>query len=260
MKGLTASRVIFGIFVVFSVTFIILGYNHILRAWPNFVSFFLFWVTTFIKMLYDSSDRFYLLVNRVRAALLNTATTWELTAEYAVSAAGRLDEITDSIKKSFPNLQVWQNESLRKVIRTDKLTLRLRESPETDSVLIGLDSSRAVVIDTGGMTIPYRQVESTLEREIIPLLTKVERTLAASRGKYTLRINYDGNNPFFGMYVRRLPAGALANFKCEIVEAFADESAYVTIEAKRAIIVASSPSNMSATSRKYLLLSSASRR
>jgi hypothetical protein len=260
MKGLTSSRVIFGIFIVSSVTFIILGYNHILHAWPSFAGFFLGWVTAFLKMLYDCSDRFYLLVNRLRARLLNIATTWELTAEYAVNEFGVLDEVANSVKEAFPNLQVWQNEPSRKVIKTDKLTFRLRESADVDADLIGCGGSKCVVINTGGMTIPYRQIEDTLERQLVPLLVEVERTLGSGRGKYTLRINYNGSNPFFGLYVKRLPMGSVVNFRCEIVEPFADEPARVTIEAKRAIIIASSPSNMSSASRKYLLLSSTSSR
>jgi len=211
-------------------------------------------------MLYDSSDRFYLLINRLRAKALNTPTTWDLTAEYAMNEAGILDELADSLKETFPNLQVWQNDPQRKVVRAGKFTLRLRESPDADAEFAGLGSSRRVVIDTGSVTIPYRQVEDALEREIAPLLQKIERTLASTRSKYTVRIDYSGSNPFFGLYVRRLPSGSLVNFKCEIVEAFADEPAQVVIEANRAIITASSPSNLSSTSRKYLLLSPTSNR
>jgi hypothetical protein len=254
MKILSSSRLIFGIFIVSSMIFIILGYKHILDTWPSFVSFFLFWITTFVKMLYDSWDRFYFVVNRIKANILNTATTWEISAEYSLVRSGLLDGITASIKKAFPSLKFRENTNSHKIIHTDKLTLFLKESSEADADFVGEGGITSSIIETGKVTIPYRQIENMLEREIIPLFNKIEHEIIPEHCKYTLRINYDENNPFFGLYVRRLPAGAISSFKCDIMEKLAGESIFITIEAKKVIIIASSASDLSSVSRKYLLM------
>jgi len=255
MKFLTSSRIILGIFIITSMIFIILGYKQILDKWPSFVSFFIFWITTLVKMLYDSWDRFYLVINRIKANALNTATTWEISAEYSLEKSGLIDDITASIAKAFPSIKYRENTRFHKIVQINKLTLFLKESPETDANLIDSDGTVSEIIETAKVTIPYRQIENTLEREIIPLFNHIEHYNTPEKCKYTLRINYDGKNPFFGLYVRRLPSGVISNFKCDIIEKIAGESTFITIEAKKVTIISGSTNDLLLVSRKYLLMS-----
>jgi hypothetical protein len=258
MKNFTSSRIIFGIFLVTSILFIVFGYQQIIDRWPSFVSFFILWITTFIKMLYDTWDRFNLTINRVKARLFNVATTWEISAEYSVNSIDNeyiLDGITQSIKAVFPSIKFKENSRYQKTIQINDFTFFIRESLDSSSSLLGNEDSVSIHIEIAKVTIPFRQTEDVLDRDILPIFNLVEKSLLPQTSKYILDINYGKNNPFYGLYVKRLPIDKIMKFSCEISEDIAGNKTYITIGAKKVTIISNNSNNLSFVSRKYLLMS-----
>jgi hypothetical protein len=259
MRRLTASRVLFGVFLLISLIFAVTAYRLVLTNLPEFVPLFIFWLLAFVKMLYDASDNVYLAVNRVIAWLTSATANWEFTIQYVIETEqdSVLQLAADSILDVFPKAQLWQDDPTQKIVHAPSFTARikiLREvSPEETDLL-----ATNLFVDLTNMNVSYRNADRMLSRTIAPLLEKLFRNISAGWVKYTLRIKYDGANPFFGLYIKKLPLHQVAKFHCELFEVVGSETDNITIGKEETVIITTSITSLLTLSQKYLSLSSSS--
>jgi len=259
MHRLTISRIFLVLFLIVTVVFAITAYRLVLTHLPEFLSVFVFWLLAFIKMLYDSSARVYLLVNRSIAWLTNASASWEFTIQYVIPIKQDpgIEQAITSILDVFPKARLWQNDATQKIVNAPGFTVRLKllhdVSPEeSEPPRVNL------FVDLTDMNISYRYTEKTLSKKIAPLLEKLSSGIKAEWTKYTLRIKYDGANPFFGLYVKKLLPNQVAKFHCELFEIVGGETDIVTVGKEETIINTTSITSLLALSQKYLSLSSSS--
>ena len=255
MKHLNISKAILLLFLIVTAIFLYYACTKAALDWPAWSSLVFAWAIAFFKMLYHSFDRFYLLIHRVLAKVLNYSTTWDLITELESDVDKPLDTILDIIKVTYPKVIFVHNTDNKKILNINKYNIELRNFTEPDPFSANVEVSNKAIINMRSITVPYRQVEKVLDKEIIPFFLTCERKLDVRNSKYTLQLQYDKVNPFWGLYVKKLPSGALKNFKCEILESFADHPVWAIIEAHKVDFISESIVNLSVVSRKYLLLS-----
>lgn len=259
MHRFTVSRLILGFFLLVSIIFAVTAYRLVATHLPEFVPLFIFWLLSFIKMLYDASSRVHLTLNRFVAWLVNTPTNWEFAVQYTISAGqeSAIEKATASVFEVFPKARLWQDGATQKVVHVSGFTARiklLRDVPFEESE----PSTTHLFLDLTDMNVSYRYIEKTLFKVIVPLLEKLSRNISAEWTKYTLRIKYNGANPFFGLYVKTLPARQVAKFNCELFEIVGNETGNVRVEKEKTVINTTTIASLLALSKKYLSLSPSS--
>ena len=171
------------------------------------------------------------------------------------------DSVTEhavtSVLDVFPQARLWQNDATQKIVHAPGFTLRIKLLHDVSAEESELPTTN-LFLDLTDMNVSYRYTEKTLSKKIAPLLEKLSRNLRAEWTKYTLRIKYDGANPFFGLYVKKLPPHQVAKFHCELFEIVGSETDSVMIGKEEAIINTTSITSLLALSQKYLSLSSSS--
>jgi hypothetical protein len=258
MHRLTASRLFLIIFLLVTVVFAVTGYRLVLTHWPEFVSLFIFWLLAFVKMLYDASANVYLAVNRFIAWLTSAPANWEFAVQYLIRPEqdSVIEQATNSILEVFPEAKLWQNEPTQKIVHVPGFTARfelLRNAPiESEQPTTNL------FLELTDMNVPYRHTKRILSKKIAPLLEKLSTNLGAEWVKYTLRIKYDGANPFFGLYVKKLPPHQITRFHCELFEVVGNETDNVTVGKEETVIITASITSLLELSQKYLSLSTSS--
>lgn len=256
MKHLNVSKFIFFLFLIGTAIFIYFACTKAVLDWPAWSSLIFTLSIAFFKMLYHSWARFYLFIHQVTAKILNYSTTWDLIVEFEGEVDKPLDVILASIKGIYPKVIFVHNSDNKKIVNVGKYNIELRTFTEPDPISSITENSYKAIINIRSITVPYRQVERTLDREITPFFLNCERSLKVKNSKYVFQLQYDKVNPFWGLYIKKLPSGALKNLKCEILESFKDYPVWVTIEAYTVEFVSASIANLLAVSRRYLSLSS----
>jgi hypothetical protein len=223
---------------------------------PSFYSVFLGWFVAFLKMLYDSSTRIYLSVSKCIAWLTNATTNWEFAVDYSLAykEPAAIDEAKNVILEMFPEAKLWENGETQKIIHAPGFTVRIKLLLDFPQGVLERNTT-SLCLDFTDMNIPYRSSQKILMKKIAPLLERISDKLKPDWTKYTFRIRFDGTNPFFGLYIKKLPANQIVNFKCELFEIIGSEREIVTLGKRETIINTSSLSNLIALSQKYVSLS-----
>jgi hypothetical protein len=261
MRKLTVANVILIIFVVLTVAFIVTAYRLVLTNWPQFIPVLIGWLIAFFKVLYDSSARIYLAANRFIAWFVSAPTSWEFANQYMlpdkVDQNEAAEQAVKSILEHFPKAALWQNTATQKIVHAPSFTIRVKVLQELSPTEPNI-STNSLYIDFTDMSVPYRYTEKTLLKTIAPLLERLAGVLKPEWVKYAFRIKYDGNNPFFGLYVRKMPPNQISKFHCELFEVIGTEKDNVAISKEETVIMTTSIASLLALSRKYLSFSSPS--
>jgi len=259
MHRLTASRLFLVIFLLVTVVFAITAYRLVLTHWPEFVSVFIFWLLAFVKMLYDASANVYLAVNRSIAWLTSAPANWEFAIQYLIRPEqdSIIEQATNSILEVFPKAKLWQDDPTQKIVNVPGFTARIKLLRDV-SIEESEQPTTNLFLDLTDMNVSYRQTKMILFKKIAPLLEKLSTNIKPEWVKYTLRIKYDGANPFFGLYVKKLPPHQITRFHCELFEVVGDETDNVTVGKEETVIITASITSLLELSQKYLSLSSSS--
>ncbi len=252
----TVSIIFLIIFVIFAAIASLLIWLNNQTDWRPVIIAVIPWSIPLIKMLYDSFPTFYLFVNKIIAITINNSTRWEFSVKYTMPQLSKdyLEDAMNVILKSFPDAKMWQNEKGQKIIRLTGITMRLKyvniRQPEDE------EETTNLFVDMTDMNIPYRLTNKTLQHRMWPLIEKLTNTIKPDLVQYTMRVKYDGPNPFFGLYIRRLPPNQIINFHCELFEIIGGEKENVSIHKEETVIISASMENFRTVSMKYLLFSS----
>lgn len=251
----TVSLVFLLVFILFAMISGSLIWLNNESDWRPIVIAVIPWCVPLFKMLYDSFPTIYLFVNRIIAITVNSSTRWEFSIKYVLpqNSKNQLESAANIIMKSFQDAKLWQNEAEQKIIRLSGITIRLKNIDILHSN--DEDNSLNLFIDMTDMNVPYRLTNKTLEHRMWPLIEKLTNTLKPDLVQYTMRVKYDKPNPFFGLYIRRLPPNQITNFNCELFEIIGGEKESVSIHKEETVIISASMANFRTVSRKYLLFS-----
>lgn len=259
MSKITVSRVIFVLFLAATILFVITGYQLVKDNVPSFTPIFIAWVISAVKMTYDSFSKVYLAFNKFVAWFLNIPSNWEFAIQYSLANESKqaLYEATKAIINDTPQAKIWHDGETQKIIQAPGFTARIKISPQIN--MEEPDNIKSdIYINFTDMSVSYRYTQKILSNKIAPLLENINNALQFEFVKYTLRIRYEDKNPFFGLYIKKLPPNQVASFKCELFEIIGNEKDFVSIQKEATMINTSSISHLMALSQKYLSYSSTS--
>jgi hypothetical protein len=166
------------------------------------------------------SIRVFLFTNYLRSLFSTRALTWNL------SATLQSEDITpttlESIVQKLIELEgdrttvTWKRISDYNTIVdiTPGPSLDINYSPTSPPYDDVRESNLPYLqISIKNYRVGYRQASHAIRREIIPILEKITSVLRTAESKYSLVVDFDkDNNPFFGLFVAKIPPEAVSNF------------------------------------------------
>ncbi len=175
----------------------------------------------FLPPIVRQSPRLYLSWSRFKYALLNKETTWDLSLQFR----GRFDR--DHVEKFVHRIalenvgetEVLDSSDTRFLIRYRRLfTIELQLGPG-DEALAGIThaDARFATLDVTvyEQQVSYRRSRRVLENLLIPFVEQVKGEFAPESVSFSLRVRFDGNNPFFGLYLQQLRPDLVSEFQFE---------------------------------------------
>lgn len=88
--------------------------------------------------------------------------------------------------------------------------------------------------------VSYRRSTVMVEDTLIPFIEKLQRAFPSSAALYSLRVRFEGVNPFFGLYVQQMRKELITSFQFEFHLPSADRREYVRVGKDQLVIVSSS--------------------
>jgi hypothetical protein len=100
------------------------------------------------------------------------------------------------------------------------------------------DPRPAIVIEFRSNAAPFRSAQARFSKDVVHMLDRAKHIAQPSKDIYSIRVRYQGGNPYFGLYVRRLGLSSVINFDCAIREQVGGKDQRVTVRKDRLEIVA----------------------
>lgn len=200
------------------------------------------------------SERFYLWVQRQLLRVTRTDTNWyfqvsyenilESDGKFAWDEKNFVKRLANSIEKLVGKQVCIEKELLNCFTLVVDNRIRLKSRYEIDG--------------TGSLTVTKILVPSHRYDEYMNWLCGVfsiiEREFRAEQVCYRMHIEFPDRNPYFGFFVRHIPAKMLREFHCAFFSSLS-EGATIDVNNDEIIIDADSPQKLYRLSKSYLSLS-----
>jgi len=194
-----------------------------------------------LPVVVQQTPRLYLSYTKLKFHIRNSPTTWDLSFRFRPAASSvDLSAIGQQLLQAFPGGAIIASTTNRLVVRVlRRYVLELAlvppglEHPE-EMQQLELEATIAPV------TVGYRDSKRLLDRELLPLLNRLQSLAASTWSCYTLRVDLPDNNPFFGVYLHQLNLSSIENFNIVFQVPFHDTQNRVLVAKERLTIVSES--------------------
>jgi len=222
----------------------------ILKVWPGlgdpWTAFFVAWIPWTLHEIYDRWPWLNLQVKRIWLWMSNAPMQWEVKAEYS-----------GDVFQGFRKARKWLKSQGAKVETEGErgVTVRLPDNSyitlELARVLIMGEDTEQLIVKTAA-NMPFKSGKQALERWVV-LFEEIQKT-AGVKAKYTFSLAFqDGQNPYFGLFVRMLGGEAVRDLRFSVE--FKEDGGRVTVRRDKVSIVTRSVSELQALSGRYVTLS-----
>lgn len=169
------------------------------------------------QYLYVRVERLHLVINGARLRITNPDVRIQVSAEFNdVDAPLVVKEISAEVEgRSGIAARALGRTEDGQIWNWSGKTLRLRSTVESDPV----DGERDVVrLDMPEAHFSYRSAQRVLESDLGPLLCDIDTKVTSDDRKFALTIEFGGDNPFFGAFVKKVNAARVKDFRMTILE------------------------------------------
>jgi hypothetical protein len=226
----------------------------------NLVQNFLAALPTFLALIsyavYHNVEYVYVIVNRFWMWISNTSVSWSLSAEYIGIQANEIDNIYRAIIDKYDDAEPVQNQPIAKLINLHKsirgmIRLTQIDSAESDQLL---DDENKFVVSVFNLRVPFRDSESALDELNYLFSNIIEKQIHPTETEYTFRINFEANNPYYGLFIRKekIHAQDIVSFNCAFVDRRGHSEGHVSVSNKRLSLVTQSSTDFRALSKRYV--------
>jgi len=188
------------------------------------------------------SPRAFLALARLKYWLLNTSSTWELEARFAVVGSGM------DLRSLSRSLVANQAKGSRTLLEADdrcifqltrRFTVELTRPRWEEVVPDCAAGDEELIVSISPTTVGYRDSRHFLEGELLPLLELLRKNLQTPKELFSLTILLAGDNPFFGLYVQLVGCKAVEEFRLQFVLPAPHGDGRVTVDKEQMTVVSS---------------------
>lgn len=215
------------------------------------------WVALVGKILYDNSAKFYFWFTRAYMLITNTEVEWSLNVvlQDVHSEDDIVSKIFEDIVHTYSDAKIWHADDHRKIIELPSLgcNIRLEEKLVGDS----LDNEEIeLFFSISELVVPFRKSEYISEQVILLINNILLQRVSTNKQKYTLRIKFGKNNPYFGLFVRKLRVSDQnsINFHIEFNESVGHKEEKIQVSTDYVTLVTQNLTNLQVLAKRYVTL------
>jgi len=189
--------------------------------------------------------------------ITNVEVEWSLNVVFRdiVVKKNVIKPIFDDIIQNYPTAKVWHSDEYRKIIELPSLgcTIRLEEKIVGDS-LDGEDTQIFFAISE--LVVPFRKSENVSEQIVLLINNILLQHISTKSQKYTLRIKFGKNNPYFGLFVRKLRVvdPNTLSFNVEFSEGIGHKKEKVQVSTDCVTLITQNLTNLQLLAKRYVTL------
>lgn len=209
------------------------------------------------------SPRLYLAWSRLRYTITNGETNWELVLQFT-------GEFTPDHVRTFAHRLALQDPGRTELLDVGSTRILIRyHRLFTVEFLVGTAVSIGYIDgpsgqDTLGVTVfeqqvSYRRSRQVLEQTLIPFIEQCRNEFAPRAASYSLRVRFDGTNPFFGLYLQQLRPDLVSEFQFEFRPPSVNPPDYVRVGKTTMTVTSGSVEGLRRSALAGLSFSSAAR-
>jgi hypothetical protein len=196
----------------------------------------LFIALPFLQPIVSQSPQLYLRWSRLKYWVLNKETAWDLSLQFRGHFSGdALERFVHRLALEHPGeTEVLQSESSHFLIRYRRLftvDFTLAQSYESLAHKEADNEMDFAELDVTvyEQQVSYRRSRQVLERILIPFAEQLKDKFTPESTSYSLRVRFDRDNPFFGIYLKHLRADLVSEFQFEFHLPTARSGEYVRV-------------------------------
>jgi len=175
----------------------------------------------FLPPVVRQSPRLYLSWSRLKYALLNKETTWDLSLQFRGNFdSAHVEKLVHRLAlENVGETEVLDSSESRFLIRYRRLFTVELQLGLGDEALAGIEPGGAhfatLDVTIYEQQVSYRRSKRVLEDLLIPFVEQLKGEFTPDSVSFSLRVRFDGGNPFFGLYLQQLRPDLVSQFQFE---------------------------------------------
>ncbi|PKU51250.1 MULTISPECIES: hypothetical protein [Lysinibacillus] len=197
------------------------------------------WLLFALQLSWNKSEWFYLTCKNLWYKFTNPECIWNMSIEYYGTFNEQVFEKLDQIFLNKESSKVLQVSNVRRIYKVGTLSFE---------VVIDRESIR---IELSDLEVSYRRSTHIIKTELGNILEDIPSKLKNDRCEYYLDIYFKGENPYYGLYLRRLDIRDIETFKIQ----FNIQNEKIVVNKERISINTNSLQSLRNFSEEYLTIS-----
>jgi len=210
------------------------------------------------RLAYDKFDLFALSINKFVLFSLNKSVKWGIKAIYQFDESNEINQSDFNncvlrIKNVFTDYKIWVENDNKFIVKlSDGGTFKL----EFYNIPTNIEGEKSITLDISIIQVPFRESKKRINY-FAGLIQKIFQEIICSNKKYQFQLKFEGTNPYFGLFVKRvhLPEKQEIMFNIEFNEEIGVHKGKISINSKDMNIITSDLQSLQELSKKYLSLS-----
>lgn len=200
----------------------------------------------FVPLIVKNSPKIWLFSKRLHYWVANTSMSWNVSFSFSGAfRSAQLESFSRGLVSENPAdtriLELGGARALVHYHRTFVIELAIYEQVRVP----GSEVTPGARYDALSLTIldqhvSYRRSKAILENELVPLVEKLKEQLALVEGNYSLRVAFNGANPFLAMYLQQLRGVCVRELELEVAAVNSRQDDYFRVTLNNLIVNARS--------------------
>lgn len=200
------------------------------------------WLTFTVRLLYSKWESFYLLIQRIKFVIMNPDTKWNMTVRFECEMTFKKYQ---EVKELFLANSNLKNAKFIPLISGD---VEIRAEGIIFQITTDENELEIHIVD---LPVTYDKSLKIIEELLSPIFDDVENVLAPKSKTYFLNISFDDTNPYYGLYLNKIPKGSIINFDVK----FLIDKSKVQVSKDSITLTAPNKAYLTSLTRSYLSLS-----
>lgn len=199
------------------------------------------WLLFTFQITLKNSEKAYIYWSKAKYFVINPSCSWNMNIEFKGEFSHKtFSEIENVLANHYIRIDnILELSNQRKLYRVKNLNIE-----------IIIDHDR-ISFDIQNLKVSYRDSNNIIENEISSLFEKLQNKIRTEEINYNLIVNFQGQNPYYGLYINQLNAEHINYFNIH----FKLDKEKVTVSDHDLEINTTELSQLRMLTKKYLTLS-----
>jgi hypothetical protein len=209
-----------------------------------------------LRLFYDSFDVVKFYFDKFVLWIINKEIQWSMSAVYHGEINEEtLDQISKTIINHYQDSVLWQDDNAIKIIKLafgGSIKIEISNYRSEDNII-----TRVLNFVVTDFSVPFRSSEKVLDKLLVMIDKCIIQVLNPTKQKYTFKVSFIENNPYYGLFVKRLTLDDKNNihFSIDFTDRIGSANGKIEISPEKVILSVTDLKGLKMFAGKYITLS-----